>query len=212
VRYYPVFLDLKGKPALVIGGGAVSARKVKGLLQAGAQVTVISPHLHPDLVALAGQGKIRHIGREYRPGDLKGYALAFVATGDGAVNAAVAREGRERRVWVNAVDDPKNCDFIMPAVIRRGELMAAISTGGGSPAAARKIREELGQFLSEEYVPLLEIAAEVRQELRQRAIAVDAETWNLALDGDFRQLLRQGKRAEAKERLLQSLLEPANRK
>ncbi len=148
----------------------------------------------------------------YRPGDLEGYALAFVATDEGAVNAAVAAEGRQRRVWVNAVDDPRNCDFIMPAVLRRGQLILAISTSGGSPAAARKMREELEGVVADEYVPFLEIAAEVRRELRQKGVHVSAQTWNAALDGDFRQLLRQGKRAEAKARLLATLLETAGTK
>ena len=212
MRYYPIFLDIKGKPTLVIGGGEVAARKVEGLLEAGANVTVVSPHLHPNLVALLSQGRIEHVSREYQRGDLQGYSLAFVATDNGAVNAAVAQEGKEQRVWVNAVDDPANCDFIMPAIVRRGEVVVAISTLGGSPAVARKIREELEQFIGEEYALLLEIAAQVRQELREGGIAVDPETWNAALDGDCRSLLRQGKRAEAKQQLLQSLLEPARTK
>ncbi|MFQ6019257.1 MAG: bifunctional precorrin-2 dehydrogenase/sirohydrochlorin ferrochelatase, partial [Dehalococcoidia bacterium] len=113
--YYPVFLDIKEKPVVVIGGGEVALRKVEGLLEAGAVVTVVSPQLHPELAALLQGERIRQVSRDYRAGDLEGYSLAFVATDDRAANAAVAAEGRERRVWVNAVDDIPNCDFIMPS-------------------------------------------------------------------------------------------------
>jgi precorrin-2 dehydrogenase/sirohydrochlorin ferrochelatase len=118
----------------------------------------------------------------------------------------VAREGKERRVWVNAVDDPPNCDFIMPAVVRKGNITIAISTGGGSPAAARKLREELERLLGDEYALMLEVASEVRQELRSRGLMVDPETWNRALDETLLSLLRQGRREEARERLRRSLL------
>lgn len=209
MRYYPIFLDLRDRPVIVIGGGEVALRKVAGLLDAGANVTVVSPYLHPNLVALLGQGRITHVSSQYRRGDLEGYALAFVATDDPSVNASVASEGRERGVWVNAVDDPKHCDFIAPSVIQRGDLVVAISSGGGSPAATRKIREELEGFLGEEYALLLDIASEVRAELREKGVSTDAEAWNRALAGEFRRLLRNGKRDEAKALLLRSLLEPA---
>lgn len=209
MRYYPVFLDLQDRPVVVIGGGEVALRKVEGLLEAGARVTLISPELHPGLARLAAQGRVRHIGRGYRPGDLEGYLLAFVATDDRAVNTRVAAEARQRRIWINAVDDPPNCDFIVPGIVRRGRLVVAVSTSGGSPAVARKLREELEGYLTEEYAQLLELAAEVRQELRERGIQVEPKVWNAALDSGLRDLLAHGRRAEAKERLLRSLLQPA---
>jgi precorrin-2 dehydrogenase/sirohydrochlorin ferrochelatase len=209
VRYYPVFLDIAGKPVVVIGGGEVALRKVEGLLEAGARVTVVSPELHPGLAGPVAAGRLRHVAREYSPGDLEGYTLAFVGTDDRSVNAAVAREGKERGVWVNAVDDPPNCDFIMPGVVRRGDLVVAVSTSGGSPAMARKMREELEAFLTEDYALLLELAAEVRAELREKNLVVPPEVWNAALDGELRVLLAGGRRAQAKERLLRSLLQPA---
>ncbi len=209
MRYYPVFLDIAGKPVLVIGGGEVALQKVNGLLDAGARVTLVSPALHPDLQALAAQGRIDHLAREYAPGDLEGYFLAFVGTDDRTVNASVAREGRERGVWVNAVDDTPNCDFIMPAVVRRGDLIVAVSTSGASPAMARKMREEMEAFLTEEYSLMLELAAEVRRELRDRDVMVEPDVWNAALDPEMKRLLGDGRRDEAKQRLLKSLLEPA---
>ena len=148
--------------------------------------------------------------QDYEPGDLEGYVLAFVATDDRSVNATVAAEGKERRVWVNAVDDPPYCDFIMPGIAQQGDLIVAISTSGTSPAMARKMREEIEAFLTEDYALMLELAAEVRAELREKGVLVDSETWNRALDGELRQLLADGKRGEAKERLLRSLSEPVS--
>ncbi len=211
MRYYPVFLDIAGKPAVIIGGGQVALRKVEGLLDAGAQVTVISPALHPDLEALVAAGRVRHIAREYSHGDLQGYLLAFVGTDDRSVNAAVAREGKQRGIWVNAVDDPANCDFIMPGIVQRGDIILAVSTSAGSPAMARKLREDLEQFLTEEYALMLDLVAQVRRELSDRGVTVEPDIWNAALDAEVRRLLSQGRRDEAKQRLLRSLLEPAKK-
>jgi siroheme synthase-like protein len=206
--HYPVFLDLRGRPCVVIGGGAVAERKVKGLREAGAAVTVVSPTLGPALRALAGSGQIRHIGRAYRPGDLIGCRLAFVATDDGALNAAVAAEGRRRGVWVNAADDAARSDFILPSVLRRGALAVAVGTGGASPALARFIREELEAYFTADYADLAGIAGEVRGELRARGHAASAAAWRHALDAEVRRLIGRGRRAEAKARLSARLASP----
>ncbi len=200
--YYPIFLSMTERRCVVIGGGGVAERKVEGLLALGASVTVISPALTPRLEALARQGRIRHVGREYGPGDLAGSELAFVATDDGQVNTTVARDGRAAGVWVNAADDPANCDFILPSVLRRGELVVAVATGGASPALARMIREELEAYLTEDYAVLAEVVAEVRHELRERARVPDPEAWRRALDQDLRRLIAEGRREDAKARLL----------
>ena len=212
MRYYPVFLDLAGKPVVVIGGGKIAHQKMENLLKAGAQVTVVSPDLSEEMTDLAAEARFRHVKRDYEPGDLEGYILAFVATDDRSVNATVAREGKERGVWVNAVDDPPYCDFIMPGIAQRGDLIVAISTSGRSPAMARKLREELQEFLTEDYALMLELAAETRAELREKDVLVDADVWNLALDADLRRLLSEGRRDEAKERLLRALAQPVSGK
>ncbi|MBI2462288.1 MAG: bifunctional precorrin-2 dehydrogenase/sirohydrochlorin ferrochelatase [Candidatus Rokubacteria bacterium] len=202
---YPIVLELAGEPCLVIGGGAVAGRKVAGLRAVGAEVTVISPTLGPDLEALARDGRIRHLGRAYRPGDLAGYRLAFVATDDGAVTAAVAREGRARGVWVNAADDPAHSDFILPSLLRRGELVVAVATGGASPALSRAVREELERHVTDDYAALVEVVAAVRRELRGRREAPGPERWRAALDADLRRLVAEGRRAEARAHLLARL-------
>ncbi len=199
--YYPIVLELAGRPCLVIGGGAVAERKVEGLLAAGATVTVVSPELAPGLAALVAAGRLRHVARAYRAGDLASAQLAFVATDDGVVNEAVAREGRERGVWVNAADDPAHCDFLLPSVLRRGDLVVAVATGGASPALSRAIREELEGYFTEDYAALAEVVAEVRQEMKARGRLPDAEAWRRALDGDLRRLVAEGRRDEAKARL-----------
>lgn len=202
MAYYPVFLEMMGRRSVVVGGGPVAERKVEGLLAVGASVTVLSPALTPRLEEWAKEGRVRHVGRQYGPGDLAGSELAFVATDDPEVNAVVAKEGRERSVWVNAADDPAHSDFILPSILRRGELVVAVATGGTSPALSRAIREELEAYFSEDYAVLSEVVAEVRRELREQARVPDAEAWRKALDGDLRRLIAEGRREEAKARLL----------
>ena len=203
--YYPVFLDLTGRRCVVIGGGPVAERKVEGLIAAGASVTVVSPALTARLEALVREGRIRHVGRGYAPRDLAGHQLAFVATDDDEVNAAVARDGQAAGVWVNAADDPAHCDFILPSVLRRGDLVVAVATGGASPALSRAVREELETYFTEDYAVLAEVVAEVRRELKERARVPGWEAWRRALDGDLRRLIAEGRREEAKAGLLRLL-------
>ena len=203
--HYPIFLNIEGRRCVVIGGGPVAERKVEGLLRDGASVTVISPSLTKSLESLANEENIRHLARDYREGDLADYQLAFAVTGDDGVNAAVAREGRERGVWVNAADDPAHCDYILPSVLRRGELVVAVATGGSSPALSRVIREELESYFSEDYATIAAIAAEVRRELKDRSVNPKAEDWRQALGNGLRRLIAAGKQGEAKAYLLKRL-------
>jgi siroheme synthase-like protein len=205
VALFPLFVELAGSPCVVLGGGAVAERKVAGLLEAGAVVTVVSPSLTPALAALVSAGRIAHIARGYAPGDLAGSRLAFAATDDGIINAAVADEGRERGVWVNAADDPAHCDFILPSIFRRGDLTVAVATGGTAPALARAIREDLEHQLGDHYTVLGEVVAEVRRELRASGRTPDAAAWHRALDGSLRDLVARGRRAEARRHLLARL-------
>jgi len=203
--FYPLFLEMNQRRCAVVGGGAVAERKVEGLLSAGAGVTIISPAITEGLRDLLARGAIGHVAREYRSGDLAGYDLVFVAADDAQVNAAVCRDARPQDVWVNSADDPDHCDFILPAVIRRGNLMVAVSTGGASPAATRAIREELEGYFTDDYVQLVQVAAEVRTELKAKSRSVGAGAWNSALKGEFRRLIRAGQPEQAKEFLLTTL-------
>jgi len=203
--YYPVLLDLTGRRCVMIGGGLVAERRVDGLVASGAHVIVFSPRLTRGLAALAAEGRIEHEARGYRDGDLAGAELAFVATDAGEVNEAVAREARERGLWINAADDPARCTFILPALVRRGDLTVAVATGGSSPALARAIREELEAYYTDDYATLASIAAEARRELRAAGRPATAEAWRRALGPDVRRLIVERGRDDAKHRLLELL-------
>lgn len=207
--WYPIVMDMADRPVLVVGGGGVAERKVEGLLAAGARITVLAPDLSARLLAWAGEGRIRHVGRAYRTGDLAGYRVAFAATDDGAVNADVAREARERSVWLNAADDPAHSDFILPSVLRRGDIVVAVTTGGTSPALARAVREELESHVTEDHAVLASIVAEVRRAVRQRPNPPDAEAWRHAIDDGLRRLVAEGRRDEAAALLRERLGAPA---
>jgi len=166
MEYYPIFLRVEGRSCLVVGGGSVAERKVQALLQAGARVTVISPALTDELAALAAKDRITHHPRAYRQGDVSGFWMVFAATNDETVHATVARDADGAGVLLNVVDRPQLCSFIVPAAISRGALTIAVSTGGASPALARRLREELDRQFGDEYAQALEILGAVRQRLQ----------------------------------------------
>ena len=204
--YFPVFLNVRRKKCVVIGGGQVAFRKVRTLLDCGASVTVISPVLHPDLSELANKKSIQVIRRSYKSGDLKGAFIVIAATDTKETNRKVAKEAGRVGALVNVVDDPEPSDFIVPSLLRRGDLTIAISTGGMSPALARKIRTRLEDSFGEEYALLVSLVEEVRSTLRRKGIRVNAERWQDALDLDFlTQLLRTGQKDKAKAVLMKKL-------
>jgi siroheme synthase-like protein len=203
---YPIFVEAKGRPVLVIGGGHVGAEKVRGLLAAEAHVTVVAPDLIDELRDHAAAGRIKHIARAYQESDLDGgWAWIMVATDDGAINADVAHAARRRGLWVNAADDPNNCDFILPAVVRKGRITLAASTGGASPALARRLREELEAYLTEDMPALADLLSQVRAELRQLGMKVENDVWQQAIDERLRVLLAQRKFQQARAHLLAGL-------
>ncbi|MBI2934311.1 MAG: bifunctional precorrin-2 dehydrogenase/sirohydrochlorin ferrochelatase [Chloroflexi bacterium] len=205
-RYYPVFLDLRHKPTVVVGGGEVAERKVKGLRDKGAMVTIISPSLTGHLEAMAERGEIRVHRREYRDGDVEGAIIAIAATDDKAVNHRVAREGSARGVLVNVVDDAEHSDFILPSVAQKGDVVLAISTSGRSPALARKLRTELQDYLEAEIDEIAILLSEVRQELKKQGKQVDGDSWQKHIDLPLLQArIKQGKSAEAKDELIARL-------
>lgn len=204
---YPVFIEAKGRRVLVIGGGHVGAEKVRGLLPAEADVTVVSPTLIDELREHADAGRVRYIAREYQEADLDAqpWDWVMVATDDGAINAEVRKQAQKRRIWVNAADDPVNCDFILPSVVRKGKITLAASTAGASPALARRLREELDAYLTEDMPALADLLAEVRREVRKRGIKVENDTWQEAIDERLRVLLAQRKYTQARAYLVERL-------
>ncbi len=165
MKYYPIFMRLEGRPCAVLGGGEVAERKVEGLLDAEARVTVISPSLTGELERLARDGRIEHVAREYCRGDLRPFCLAFAATDDETVNAEATQEAAETGTLLNVVDRPARCSFISPAVVQRGEMMIAVSTSGASPLLSRRIRERLEAEFGPEYADLLRLLRAVRHRL-----------------------------------------------
>jgi precorrin-2 dehydrogenase/sirohydrochlorin ferrochelatase len=201
MAYYPISIELHRRPCVVIGGGAVAERRVEGLLAAGADVTVVSPDMTPTLAQAAATARLRHVARPYRTGDLAGAALALAAVDDPAVTAAVADEARARGIWLNAADDAAHCDFMLPAVVRRGVLTVAVASGGASPALTRALREHLDAILGREWAVLGELASAARRDLRAGGRSADPEAWRRALGRDVRDLLATGRVDEARRRL-----------
>ena len=167
MNYYPVFLDLRGRPCLVVGGGKVATRKVEGLLQAGAEVTVISLEVTAAIQEWQSRGELRYLPRCYRRGDLRGFFIAYAATGIAEVDQQMAAEAGVERVLLNVVDLPMLCDFITPAIVQRGDLIIAISTGGKGPGFAKLVRQQLENFVGPEYAEALEVVGVKRSALKQ---------------------------------------------
>jgi precorrin-2 dehydrogenase / sirohydrochlorin ferrochelatase len=202
---YPLSLHLAGRRCVVIGGGKVAERKVRGLLTTGALVVVIAPHLTPGLRALVDVGCVAVEQRRYLPGDLSGATLAFAATDQRAVNAAVAAEAREVGVLVNVADAPDEGDFSVPAVARRGDLAIGVSTAGESPAVAALVRDRLIEWLDDGMSDLLTIVAALRREEHADGRRHSAASWRAALNGEALNLTRDGRIAEAETALRSAL-------
>jgi precorrin-2 dehydrogenase/sirohydrochlorin ferrochelatase len=203
--YYPVFLDLRERLCVVIGGGEVAERKVAALLECGASVRVVAPQVTPALRRWATEGRIEHLARPYRQGDLKDAFLAVAGTDDRTANALVYAEAQALGALVNVVDDPDRCSFVAPAVVRRGEVQIAISTGGESPALARHLRQVMEAAVPTEYAELAKVLGRVRRRLRKDGKTPPPEAWQEAINSDLLALLRQGSVAEAEARLLEQL-------
>ena len=202
---YPVNLDLSGRNVLVVGAGAVAARKVQGLVAAGARVTVVAPEAVPELVEAAENGAVRWHQRTYRRGEVASYRLAVAATGDPDVNGQVHWDAEAAGVWLNAADDPDRCSFTLPAVIRRDDLQVAVSTNGRSPAVAAWLRRSLEESIGPEHASLLALVAEVREDLRVERSTTETSDWEAALDGDLLDLIRSGDVEGARLRLRRAL-------
>ena len=165
MNFYPINLDIRDRPCLVVGGGTVAARKVRSLLACGARVTVVSPRLAPALQRLAAGGRIAWQPRPYRADDLGGALIVVAATDQPGVNQGVADEARRLKILCNVIDRPAAGNFIVPSVVRRGDLTLTVSTAGQSPALAKHVRKDLEARFGNEYEGFLRLLGAVRQRL-----------------------------------------------
>ncbi len=197
-QQYPVNLVLEGRRCLVVGGGAIAVRKVEGLLASGADVTVVAPSVDE---RLRGLPRVTIEERPYRRGEVAGYRLAIAATDSPAANTAVFDDGEAAGVWVNGADDPVNCSFTLPSVLRRGPLMVTVSTGGRSPALSRWLRQRLESEIGPEYEVLLDLLSSERDLLKAEGLSTEGPGWQNALDSDMLGLIRTGDITSARKHL-----------
>jgi len=162
---YPINLDIHDRLCVVIGGGVVAARKVDSLIVCGARIRIVSPTNCDHIETLCKEGKVEIVRREYRPGDLEGSCLVFAATDQVNVQCALVEEANKNSIPINVADSPKRCNFQVPATLRRDELLITVSTGGGSPMLAAKIRNKLEEQYGVEYGLLVKLLSLIREQL-----------------------------------------------
>lgn len=203
MRYYPVYLDLRERLCVVVGGGRVAERKALSLLEAGADVLVVSPSLTPKLQTLSSSGKINHQSRQFEEADLRGAYLVIAATNVPDLNGRIGRLCKKTNILVNVAAPPEESSFIVPSVVDRGELLIAISSCGASPALAKKIRQELETAYGPEYETFLQKMELVRTRMMEETAdeAARRQVFAALVDSDILALLKQGRTHEADHRI-----------
>lgn len=202
MRYYPIFLNLTDQLSVIVGGGTIAEGKVTGLLEADAKVLVIAPEVTPAMQELAESGRFVWEQRTYRDGDLEGAAIAISATDDPEVNHQVWAEANRRGILINVVDDVPYCNFIAPAIVRRGDITLAISTNGKMPALAAHMRREMDKTFGDEYLQLLEMTSPMRVELGAKHLPYTTrqQLWRkLFEETELIHLVRQGEEEAARK-------------
>jgi precorrin-2 dehydrogenase/sirohydrochlorin ferrochelatase len=207
LKYYPVFIDINARKCLVVGGGAVGTRKALALVACGAIVTVVSPEATEKLKTLAQQGVITLKTRTYRPADMDGMFLVFGATNNDVLNRQINQDAEKLNTLCNIADRPEVCNFILPATVKRDDLVIAISTSGKSPAFAKKLRKQLEQQFGPEYANFLTLMGGIRSLLLREKHAPEAHKpiFNRIIDSNIIDLIREDKKAEINN-LLQEIL------
>jgi len=206
--YYPVYLNLTGKKCVVIGGGPIAEDKVAKLQDAKAQVVLISPTVTPALQAWAQAGDFEWQQREYQHGDLDGAFLGIASTNNREVNQEIFQEAERLAILINAVDDPEQCTFIAPAIVQRGQVTLAISTGGASPALARKLRETLTNDPALEWADLAGVLASARKEVKKKGLTVAPQRWQCCITNELLELAQSGQEEQALSSLVARLTDP----
>lgn len=196
---YPVGLVVDGKRCVIVGGGRIATRRLTALLEAGADIQVIAPDASPEMASMAERGLITWHRRGFAPQDLDGAWLVLSATGNLQVDQEVARCATERRVWVASADDPSASTASIPTVLRRGDLLLTLSTGGRSPALAAWLKDRLSEEFGPEYETLLDVMAEIREEQKALGLPTESLDWRRALDSGILEDVRMGRIDAAKE-------------
>ena len=204
--FYPVFLNLTGRRCVIIGGGQVAEGKVSKLLDSGAKIIVISPNATQGIRDYADCGQIEYNLRKYQEGDLNGAFLVVAATNDRVVNQEIFEEAEKSGILLNAVDDMPRCSFIAPSIVEKGPITVAISTGGASPALARKLREKLEVSPALDWADATNMLSHARQIIKDKQIALDPQRWQCCMTDELLTLIQAGHEDEALEILMNRLL------
>lgn len=207
MQYYPINLDLRDKKCLVVGGGDVAGRKVNTLLACNAKVTVVSPEATENICELARQREIELRLRAFQPSDMEGAFVVIASTDDAGVNTEVSKLAQEKGILVNVVDDPALCNFIVPATVSRGDLQISISTGGSSPALAKRIRKELESTYGQEYAAFAQLLGEIRDVVKTKySRQSDREAvFNRLIDSDILDLIASGDPTAARKKAFECI-------
>lgn len=208
--YFPIFMNVRGRTSLVIGGGEIALRKVSMLLKAQASVTVVAPELCPELAARCAQGRITHVATGFEPAQLEGAQLVIAATDDAVVNRAVSAAARARNIPVNVVDAPELCSFVVPSVVDRSPIVVAVSSGGSAPVLARMLRARLETLIPASYGRLALLAGEFRDKVKARFTVSQQRRifWENVFQGPVAEQVFSGQEAAARQQL-DAMLEDA---
>ena len=212
MSYYPVFLELDGKIALVVGGGKVAQRKVETLLECGASISIVSKELTHKLKQLIEDSEVRFLGEELKDEFFDDAFIIIAATDDKDLNHKVSERARDRGLLVNAVDQPADCNFIVPSIVKKGDLLIAISTSGKSPALSKKIRKRLEVQFGNEYETFLNLMGRLRKEILAMGLAQEENSriFHEVVDGGIMEALARGDREEVESTLAKILPKHVN--
>jgi siroheme synthase-like protein len=203
--FYPVFLNLTGRRCIIIGGGQIAEGKISKLLDSGAKIVVISPDATQGIRRFAETGDVELDLRKYQPGDLKGAFLVIAATNDRVVNQEIFEEAETLGVLLNAVDDLPRCSFIAPSIVESGPVAIAISTGGASPALARKLRETLTGSSDLDWIQATSVLSKARQIIKDKRVTVHPQRWQCCMTPELLSLAKAGREDEAVVLLMDGL-------
>ncbi len=211
MEYFPIFLNIRERPCIVIGGGDIAARKVSLLLRAGGAVTVVAPELGAELADRLSKGEITHREKTFAPDDIEDCHLVIAATDDRAVNEAVSQAAQAQRIPVNVVDNPDLCSFVVPSIIDRSPLVAAVSTGGASPVLARIVRSRIETLIPAAYGQLVQLASSFRGKVKAHFSRPEDRRlfWEDVLSGSVAEMVFAGRDQAAREALEQELARTA---